>query len=323
MGISYTNGRTRTAFENVVPALAAGVLLKITGARLGTGFRYKTVVAITAACLVAVYANAEVSGRQKADKAGGHASVVVTTTMLETAVRDAFPADKGEGLETRLLIPPGGCPGHFDLSPGFLPLLRRADLILIHEYQDDLRGKISSLTGSDSKIISVSDNGSPLIPDNYRTLLEEVQKKAAAAGADMAGSHDSPGSGEAGIYHTLGTLKEEAGGLRSEFKDVRVIASGHQSAFCRWLGFDVRGTMKRSENMTPGDLRRLLQEEADLVVANLQSGTQAARTLAERKGIPLVILSNFPKAGGFGDDFPSLFRTNLKKLEQACQKKIR
>ncbi|MFW6414579.1 MAG: metal ABC transporter substrate-binding protein [Verrucomicrobiota bacterium] len=272
--------------------------------------------------LLAVMTGTEVSGKSDGDSRE-QLSVVVTTTMLEVAVQDAFATAKSGELETRLLIPPGGCPGHFDLSPSFLPLLRNADLIIVHEFQDDLRKKITSLIGSDNRIITVSDRESLLIPENYLALVNEVQRKIGGLGNDFSSADDMLSASSKGIEREMQKLQQEAAELRDKCEGTGVIASALQAPFCRWLGFDIRGTMKRTENMTPKDLRQLLEVDAELVVANLQSGSQAGKTLSGRKGVPLVILSNFPKASGYGSDYPTLFRQNLKKLEEACQTQSR
>ncbi len=59
--------------------------------------------------------------------------LVVSTTMLESLVRDAG----GARFEILTLMPPTSCPGHSDLKPGDRMAMGKADLILFHGLVDE------------------------------------------------------------------------------------------------------------------------------------------------------------------------------------------
>jgi len=242
--------------------------------------------------------------------------IVVTTTVLECAVEDAF-RNSSTDIQTARLIPPGGCPGHFDLSPKFLPTLMQADVILHHSFQKNLEEKIEALGIEAENLIAVKKRESLLIPQEYLKLIREIKQKLPK---NSPVTSDDIEKIDPVLKTRIENLENSASPWRKRFKGIKVITSTHQAGFCRWLGFEVTGVMKRMENMTPGRLRSLMRGDAQLVVANLQSGTQAGRTISKRKDIPLAIVSNFPKTEGYGRNYRSLFRANLQNIIRAYKK---
>ena len=65
--------------------------------------------------------------------------IVVTTSMLECAAREVIPP--AQGFDIVRILPPSACPGHFDLSPRVVPLIRSAVIVVRHDYQDMLEKK--------------------------------------------------------------------------------------------------------------------------------------------------------------------------------------
>ena len=72
------------------------------------------------------------------------------------------------------------------------------------------------------------------------------------------------------------------------------MASKMQEDFCEYLGLKVVGTVARPEDVTPQESRKLLRLKARLVSGNLQEGDQAAKSLADKMGVPAVIFRIFP-----------------------------
>ena len=243
-------------------------------------------------------------------------TIVVTTTVLECAVEDAF-RDSSKNIQTARLIPPGGCPGHFDLTPKFLPALMQADVILHHSFQKNLKEKIEALGVEAENLIAVKNRPSLLIPQNYLKLIREIKDKLPE---NLPIASDNLEKNDPVLKTRINNLENFASPWREKFKKIKVITSTHQADFCRWLGFEVTGIMKRMENMTPDRLQSLMKADAQLVVVNLQSGTQAGQTISKRKDIPLAIVSNFPNTEGYGSDYTSLFRTNIHNIIRAYKK---
>jgi zinc transport system substrate-binding protein len=252
-------------------------------------------------------------GFAKADTAK---SVVVTTAMLECAVREVIPPS--EKIEIIRLLPPSACPGHFDLSPRIIPVLRSAVMIIRHDYQGVLDRKLSQMGAEDISLLSIPTTGSPLIPSYYYSLVEQT-------GLLFAG--EFPAISKETAYNTK-SLKDRTDKLAesiqkrsAQWKGKPVIAAVHQKEFCEWLGFEIAGILNRPEDISPRDLEKLVGVKADIIVANLQEGMQGAISLGERMNIPVAILSNFPGADGYGTGYDDLVKQNVRRLEEAWQKR--
>jgi len=236
-----------------------------------------------------------------------HPTVVVTTSMLASAVQDAIGS---AGDVTILqLVPPGSCPGHFDLSPRSVEDLRNAVAVVRHDYQGALEEQIGALHIENLEVIAVPTGAGLLIPGNYAAFVSEVKNTLSRVLPEIESQRE--GKSLAERLHDLGEqILEEAKPL----KGVRVVASRHQEDFCRWLGLDVVGILNRPEEVTPGELKTLIDTRPDMVVANLQEGTEAAETLGQRLKVPVATLSNFPGAPGYGESYGDVVRSNLQVL---------
>lgn len=239
-------------------------------------------------------------------------SVVVTTAMLESAVR-AVVGSKDEPAVV-LLIPPGSCPGHFDLGPRTLPLLKSAALIVRHDFQKALGERISTLCDGSAEAVVVETKGSLLIPDNYADLVRRIAAILSERFPDDRARFERSVEGMMKRMQTLSaSVRKRTGPLQAK----PVVAAVHQKEFCRWLGLEVVGVLRRPEDVTPAELAKLKASGAAAVVGNLQSGADAAKALAQRMDRPVVMLSNFPGAPGCGESYEELLSTNIQRLERA------
>jgi ABC-type Zn uptake system ZnuABC Zn-binding protein ZnuA len=243
-------------------------------------------------------------------------SLVVTTSMLEEAVAEL--GDAAEGVEVVRLLPPGSCPGHFDLSPRSVPDLRSASAILRHDYQGILEEKLSLMGITDATVVVAETSGSPLIPGNYAQLVRRVAEVVARLLPDRRVELERAA---ARVDRRMQRLEVEIAERRSPWRGARVLAAFQQAQFARFLGLDVVGEIGRSEDTSPRELEALLGLEPTLVVANIQEGVQAATSLAGRLGVPVVVLSNFPDVEGYGTGYEGLIRANLERLDEGWRRR--
>lgn len=247
---------------------------------------------------------------------GQAVSVVVSTSMLETAVREVVPASAP--IEVVSILPPSSCPGHFDLSPRVIPLLRTAALVIRHDYQGVLDDKIAQRGGDIRAMYVIPTTGSPLIPENYFRLATEIAVLMVKLVPGM----------EPEIRGALGEMNKQAERLGAEtepmkepWRGVPVIASTNAVELCEWLGFTVAGELPRSEDVTPKDFEALMRLDVDMIVGNYQEGTQSAESLGEKMKVPVAVISNFPGLEGFGETYQDLFTANLKQIDGAWRKR--
>lgn len=242
-------------------------------------------------------------------------SIVVTTTMLQEAAREVLGGLKEP--EVVLLLPPGSCPGHFDLSPRSLPALRSARAVIQHDYQGVLEQKMEQIGAKGIAVVSIATPASLLVPDNYAALARGV---AGILCEKFPGQRDKIQGSLAKIQGRAQALGLKVRERAARWKGVPVIASFNQKEFCEYLGLEVVGIVRRPEEVSPREFEELLGQKAAAVIANLQEGVQAAESLAKRKGIPLVVFSNFPDAEGYGKGYEGLMEANLAKLGEALGK---
>jgi ABC-type Zn uptake system ZnuABC Zn-binding protein ZnuA len=243
-------------------------------------------------------------------------SVVVTTSMLENAVRSVLPARAN--IAVVRLLPPGSCPGHFDLSPSALPALRAARLVIRHDYQAVLEEKVKALGTLRLEIIAAHTPGSLLIPDNYQILVSEVAGVLSDLAPEHRGQLMAAAQAEKAAHVNLTSeIRRQA----QAWAGTPVISSSSQKQFCEWLGLEVVGTLSRPEEISPREYQRLLALRPALIVANLQEGPEAALSLGRRMGVPVAVVSNFPGAEGYGVDYEGLLQANLSRIAEAWEKK--
>jgi zinc transport system substrate-binding protein len=243
-------------------------------------------------------------------------TVVVTTSLLESAVREVLPPDAN--IRVVCLLPPSSCPGHFDLSPRMVPLLRLASLVIRHDYQSALDEKLADMGVKDVSLVAVTAEGSLLDPDVYRRMVEQA---ASALRARYPGREAEFNTRVARVQARIESLEASMRERAKPWKETPVIASFHQKLLCERLGFEVTEVLKRSEELTPRDWERLLRARAEMVVANLQEGSGGAESLGNRKHLPVAVLSNFPGVPGYGADYYGLMDANLRRLEAAWRKR--
>ncbi len=239
-------------------------------------------------------------------------TVVVTTSMLESAARELLPADAP--LELVSLAPPGTCPGHFDLSPRMVPLLHRADVLVRHDFQAGLDKRLSALGLDGLRVVPAAAEGSLLVPRTYLGLVDQVE---GALAAELPGRMAELAAARAATAARLAGLEAEVRATAAPWRGRKVLAGAQQAAFCSWLGLDVIGRFDRPEQMSPRELEELLALDPQAVVGNLQSDADTAISLGARLGVGVAMLSNFPGAPGYGTTYDDLVRADLDRLAAA------
>jgi zinc transport system substrate-binding protein len=239
-------------------------------------------------------------------------SLVVTTSMLEQAIRELGGAT--DGVEVVRLVPPGSCPGHFDISPRSVPALRSATAIVRHEFQGFLEAKLLEMGVEDATVVVADAGGSLLVPEHYGRLVRRVGEIIIGLMPDLETEIETAVSA---VEDRMAGLQREIGARPTPWNGAPVIASFQQVQFSRWLGLEVVAVIGRPEDTSPRDFEKLMQLRPRFVVANLQEGLEAATTIADRLEVPLVVFSNFPGADGYGNGYDELVISDLDRLDAA------
>lgn len=239
----------------------------------------------------------------------------VTTSWLECAVKDIC----GNQFEIVRLLPPGDCPGHFDLSPGTMSQLSRCLVLFRFDFQEGLDSKLSGLASRGLRIVAVAMPAGLCVPDSYVDACRQI---SVALEEMYPGSVREFSARLAAVEERLSDLssvmrtKIAAAGLRGR----KVVCSQHQSSFCRWLGLEVVAQFSRPEDMTFSTLEQVIAAgertppQTRLIIANLQEGRQAADSIAQRLCATVILFSNFPRVDSGQQRFDDLVLSNLGSL---------
>jgi ABC-type Zn uptake system ZnuABC Zn-binding protein ZnuA len=237
--------------------------------------------------------------------------IAVTSSYLESAVADLT----GGQTEVFCIVPPGMCPGHFDLSPEQLRQLTGSRALVRFDFQGGLDAKLKR---AGTPVAAVKGLAGLCIPDTYvqtcRMVLAGLREQGCVLAEDC---EDSITQLELRLEALADEIRQRvvAGGLAG----VKVISSRHQRAFAEWLGLEVVAEIGSADAATPGQIAECLQRGRDhdvqIVIANLQEGTELAGRIAGQLNGRVAVFSNFPdvSTGGAGG-FERLLRSNVDSL---------
>lgn len=223
--------------------------------------------------------------------------VVVTTTLIESAVKDLL----GNEVEAVRLLPPSSCPGHFDLEPGQVSALSSARLFIRHDYQAGLDAGFAKSGLDTGHVVSLTSYPSFAIPSNYVALCAELVPSLVREWPEK----------ETLIRHGLRSVQGKAGdverNIRLQTKRLqgrKILCARYQKDFCQWIGLTVVAVFNAGTDESAWQLNRAVDmgktAGAEVVVGNLQWGPQHLKALSEATGLPGIMLSNFPESGGEG-----------------------
>jgi len=239
--------------------------------------------------------------------------IVVSTSMIASLVRDI----SGDYFEILNVLPPNSCPGHFDLKPKDILSIRNAALIISHQYQKDLHKALRSQVKEEKRWLILPDEKALTIPEQYlhtgQWLLKSLKDRFPLQGADF-NKHWLRSETD------INQVRDE---LKKTFKSKNsfpcpVIVAYHQKEFVGYWGLRITGVFDSPGGDSFQDLKTLIDDgskaKAKAVVANLQTGDKQARVVAEKLGVPVISLTNFPGREPGTSTYKELLRFNCLKL---------
>jgi len=209
-------------------------------------------------------------------------------------------------LEAQTIIPPGVCPGHYDVKPSDIEALANSKALIIHNYQQNYQnivGAVEAAENADLIITVLNVTGNWMVPV---VQTEGVGKIAQALGdldpENAAYYQQRAADREQAILAKGEQVKNELDGAGVD--GAKVLCADMQAGFVQWAGFDIVSTFGRPEDLTPAQVAGLIDQAQEagvaLVIDNLQSGSTTLGASMEQdiEAIPVTI-SNFP--GGLED----------------------
>jgi zinc transport system substrate-binding protein len=204
-------------------------------------------------------------------------------------------------LETRTLIPPGVCPGHYDVKPSDIEALANSKALFIHDYQQsfqNIKGAIEAAENHNLTITVLNVTGNWMVPQVQAEAVDKIAQALGEIDPENAAYYEGKATERAQAILDKGDKVEDTL-LKAGVEGVKVICAAMQEGFVSWAGFNITATFGRPEDLSPADVAQLVTEAreagAALVIDNLQSGSTTLGASMEQdiEAIPVTI-SNFP-----------------------------
>ena len=251
---------------------------------------FLVVAAIMLACIHTGCSNSPKDGNAKTMR-----SIVTSDTILSGMIASLLPPNR---YSVEAILPPGQCPGHYDVKLSDIEKMEKADLIVSFKGMPFM-DKAGS--GGGRLLVDAQDRNW-MAPDAYVSgvglLADELSKRFHNDKDEVMGRKEE-------------VIRRVRTGAASLIQKIRregiagktVIASSMQKEPLEWMGLRVAGEYGRPEAMSAKEVVRLSKigrdQHAVAVVDNLQSGPDAGRGIAEALGVPHVVLTNFPSEKGY------------------------
>lgn len=246
--------------------------------------------------------------------------IAVSNSYLHAIVRDLC----GDEMAIFSVVPPGMCPGHFDIRPSDVQRLFACRLLLAFDFQRAI-GDILPENGRGPAFHTVDALPGMCIPDTYLSMAQQTADILTTAYPERAGE----------FQERLDAMAERMTALASEcaavaeqweLRQAAALTSRHQAAFVEWLGITTAATFSGGDSETAANINAAISDSnahrVRWIIANRQEGTQLAEAMADRLGVPVVVFSNFPAA--FAESsaepaFDAMVRDNLRQFIKAAQ----
>jgi zinc transport system substrate-binding protein len=240
--------------------------------------------------------------------------VIAGTSLIEDIVHDL----SGGQAEVITIIKGSSCPGHETVKTTDFVFAARADMILVHAFQQTLpwfAGMLEAIRDRNPRLVVLTSRGSWLIPEVQKKAVLDIAEVLSQAFPEEAGAIDARAQKRLARVDAAG---EEIRASLAPVKGRGVAVADMQAEFAAWAGLEVLRSYGRGEDMHTRDIARLVDELRSRPVAgvvdNYQSGADAGLPLAIELKIPHVVLSNFPGSSDNARDYFSLLRHNADQL---------
>lgn len=244
--------------------------------------------------------------------------IAVANSYLSAAVKDLCP----QGTEVLMLVPPGMCPGHFDISPSQVSKLCDCKLLLLFDFQQNIEDAVPRIKQKGLEVCAITPSPGLCIPQTYLSVVKQVAE-ALTQIDNTVDYQQRLADIELRINTDTKKITEKINLDPNE--TLNVVASTHQTEFAKWLGLNVIAEFLGTDSTTPAQINELLKHadtKTKIVIANTQEGTRLAQSLAQRLDAELVVFSNFPLDNEDCDNpyhFDRLLGENINNLSEALR----
>ncbi len=252
--------------------------------------------AVAAVILVCLFSSC--SEKPKQSGVSTVRTVMASDTILSGMLIALLPQGR---YSVEAILPPGQCPGHYDVKLSDIEKLKKADLVVSFKGMPFM-GKADL----ENKAHLIVDTGGRnwMAPDTYLSGLDILAEKLVGISPEdkdaiMSRRKEFAARIKAGADSINRRIDD------AKIKGISVIASSMQKEPLEWMGLRVAAEYGRQESMSAKDVVGLIQigkaENVKLIADNLQSGPDTGKSIAESLGVPHIVLANFPSENGYLD----------------------
>jgi zinc transport system substrate-binding protein len=223
-------------------------------------------------------------------------SIVTSDTILSGMIAALLPPHR---YSVESILPPGQCPGHYDVKLSDIEKAKKADLIVSFRGMSFLD---KDVMGGNNQLLVDAGDRNWMAPNSYIYGLGHL---AGALSKRFPKDKNEIMKRKEDVIHKV---KARANLLIKKVKQAGVsgkpiICSTMQREPIEWMGFRVVGEYGRPEAISAKDVVRLSKigkdQNAIAIVDNLQSGPDTGKGIAETLGVPHIVLTNFPSDKGY------------------------
>jgi ABC-type Zn uptake system ZnuABC Zn-binding protein ZnuA len=244
-------------------------------------------------------------------------TIICSTTTLGALAEEVG----GDHVAVIPLVQPGVCPSHFDIRPSHVAEVEQASLILFHGIEPWLEDLITA-SGNEA-ITRVQLKGPWNTPALVQSKIEAIRDALITIDPDNTADYQK--NSERAIdklKNVTDTIQSEIGSYN--VSEIPVLCMEWQVTFVEWMGFSVVGSYGPPETLSMKDIDLLIttgkKQNAQIVIDNLQSGTDVGAQIAAAIGAEHVVLSNYPSAVPGTETVASMMEYNARQFMETMDK---
>lgn len=231
-----------------------------------------------------------------AEKSNPRYLIVTSDTILSGMAKVLLPAGR---YRVESILPPGQCPGHYDVKLSDIEMIHKADLIILFRGMPFME---KPNAGGRARLVVDNDTRNWMAPDSYvfglNRLAGELIIRFPEDRKEILKRKET----------NIRLVRDEAQKLRKQMVQAglpgrAVLASTLQKEPLEWMGLHIVGEYGRPESLSTRDVVHLLRigrdQDVVAVVDNLQSGPETGKSIAKTLGRPHIVLNNFPTERGY------------------------
>ncbi|MFI4912271.1 MAG: metal ABC transporter substrate-binding protein [Sedimentisphaeraceae bacterium JB056] len=241
-------------------------------------------------------------------------AIAVSSSYIEAALKDIC----GKDANILLIVPPGMCPGHFDISPQKVKMISDCRLLLLFDFQTSMADSLNRLKDNGLNIESLSAPGGLCKPQSYMSVVEQISIILSELYPEKKDFYTER---KTCINQRMISLQKQliTTVTDSHLSGTKILSATHQADFAKWLGLDVISTYGSQDTTTAYEINQILQkidtEQISIIIANKQQGSQLESVLSERLNVRFTEFNNFPLCEtGNAPFFDTMVTDNVNKL---------